>query len=158
MNRYSHLFIPVFVIAALLLIGCDKNRVFEQNKEVEGGLWNSGVKLSFETTITDTVTPHNVFINVRNASDYPYSNLYLFVNTHYPNGTVSRDTVNCILQNEKGEWMGEGLGDLWDNRILFKPKVIFKQAGKYIFELEQAMRIDKLPMITDAGIRIEKEQ
>lgn len=155
MNAHIKRFIALFLLPTLLS-ACDSKRIFEQNKEISGGAWNTASKLSFEVTLTDTVTPANVYINVRNGSDYPYSNLYLFVNTRYPNGAVSRDTVNCQLQNEKGEWMGDGLGDLWDNRILFKPNVVFKQSGKYIFELEQAMRIDKLPMIVDAGIRIEK--
>ena len=41
-------------------------------------------------------------------------------------------------------------------RVLFKKGVTFRQPGEYRFELIQAMRIDPLPGIMDAGIRIEK--
>jgi gliding motility-associated lipoprotein GldH len=51
--------------------------------------------------------------------------------------------------------LGDGLGDIWDNRILLKDQVKFPQAGEYRFELYQAMRINPLPGIMDAGIRIE---
>ena len=61
-----------------------------------------------------------------------------------------------MLADEKGRWMGDGMGDLWDNRILFKKDFVFPHSGHYRFELEQAMRMDPLPGILDAGIRIEQ--
>ncbi|MBK8414603.1 MAG: gliding motility lipoprotein GldH [Bacteroidetes bacterium] len=64
--------------------------------------------------------------------------------------------MECILASPEGRWLGEGLGDIWDNRILFKENVQFTQPGEYRFELNQAMRINPLPGIMDAGIRIEK--
>ena len=48
------------------------------------------------------------------------------------------------------------MGDIWDNRQLFKRDFRFPESGKYNFQLEQAMRIDPLPQIMDAGIRIER--
>jgi gliding motility-associated lipoprotein GldH len=54
--------------------------------------------------------------------------------------------------------MGKGVGDLWDNQLLFKPSVKFPQAGKYKIEYEQAMRVDPLPYITDVGLRVERVQ
>jgi gliding motility-associated lipoprotein GldH len=81
--------------------------------------------------------------------------LYLFVNTVFPGGQIQRDTLECILAAPNGRWLGDGLGDIWDNRILLKDQVKFPQAGEYRFELYQAMRINPLPGIMDAGIRIE---
>ena len=106
--------------------------------------------------IPDTFTYYNVFINIRNASQYQFSNIYLFVTTTYPDGSTSKDTLDCPLQDPSGKWLGSGLGDLWDNRLLFKPSVKFRQAGKYTLQYEQAMRIDPLPMITDVGLRVER--
>jgi gliding motility-associated lipoprotein GldH len=103
------------------------------------------------------VSLHNVYINIRNASGYAYSNLYLFLDTKYPNNSMSRDTIECILADPSGKWLGDGSGDIWDNQILFKKNVRFKQIGTYKFRYEQAMRMPKLPMIMDVGLRIEKQ-
>ena len=149
--------IPAFFIATFF-ISCDKHRVFEENKEIPDNVWNMDNKLIFEVNITDTLSNHNFFINIRNADSYPYSNLFLFVTTGFPNGKMSRDTVECTLADQNGNWLGDGLGDLWDNKILFKQGVRFPLKGKYTFEFEQAMRIENLPMIVDEGLRIEKEQ
>jgi gliding motility-associated lipoprotein GldH len=108
--------------------------------------------------ITDTINPCNVYINVRNASDYPFSNLFLFLETRYPNGAFSKDTLECVLADGSGKWLGSGSGDIWDNQILFKKNVVFKQKGKYYFNLEQAMRLQNLPQILDIGLRVERAQ
>jgi gliding motility-associated lipoprotein GldH len=64
--------------------------------------------------------------------------------------------VELVLADERGQWMGDGMGDIWDNRIVFKKDFVFPQPGKYRFELEQAMRINPLPGIMDVGMRIER--
>jgi gliding motility-associated lipoprotein GldH len=135
---------------------CDSSRVFDENKKIHKSNWDVKQSLIFQVTIDDTITPHNVYLNVRNAGVYPFSNLFLFINTTMPQGQLIRDTIEVMLQSPDGKWLGDGLGDIWDNRILFKPNVRFPQKGEYRFELFQAMRVNPLPGIMDAGIRIEK--
>lgn len=154
MSFFLKIFFAFFI--SCIFLSCDKNRVFEENKEIPDNVWNANNKLKFEVNITDTISKHNFYINIRNADSYPYSNLFLFVTTKFPNEKMSRDTVECKLADETGHWLGEGLGDLWDNKILFKQGVRFPLAGKYQFEFEQAMRVENLPLIVDAGLRIEK--
>ena len=71
-------------------------------------------------------------------------------------GLHARDTVEFILQNPDGKWNGSGLGDIWDNQIMFKQNIRFPMKGKYSFSVEQAMRNPALPMIMEIGMRIEK--
>jgi len=111
--------------------------------------------LKFEVPITDTTSSYNMYFNIRNASGYSFSNLFLFFTVRAPNGKAERDTVELILADPSGKWKGDGLGDIWDNKILFKQKFRFPVSGTYFFEMEQAMRVNPLPYIMDAGIRIE---
>jgi gliding motility-associated lipoprotein GldH len=97
-----------------------------------------------------------MYLNVRNAGYYRFSNLFLFVNTILPQGQTLRDTVEITLSAPDGKWLGNGLGDIYDNRYLFRENFKFPQAGSYRFELIQAMRVNPLQGIMDAGIRIEK--
>lgn len=151
MNRFY------FALGLLIFFAsCDSKRIYEKNIEIIGNTWDDSQKIKFEVAVTDTVSGNNVFINLRHAGFYPYSNLFIFIKTTFPNGKVTRDTAECILADDKGKWFGEGLGDLWDARILFKRNVRFSQSGTYIFEYEQAMRIEKLPGVMDVGLRIEK--
>ena len=140
----------------LLLSGCDRARVFDENKKIEKANWNQNDPLIFLVNINDTTSANNVYLNVRNAGMYPFSNLFLFINTHFPQGQIDRDTVELTLASPDGKWLGDGLGDIFDNRILFHRNVRFPQTGEYRFEIYQAMRVNPLPGIMDAGIRIEK--
>jgi gliding motility-associated lipoprotein GldH len=147
----------LFILILLLFAACDSKRVYEQNIDIPDYIWDKDKPIYFEVPITDTVSLHNVYINIRNASGYGFSNIYLFLDTKYPNNTISRDTIECVLADPSGKWLGDGSGDIWDNQILFKKNVRFKQAGTYKFRYEQAMRMPKLPMIMDVGLRIEKQ-
>ena len=156
--RYFNIacFITMFGLA-----GCDMNRIYEENSRIQDGIWNVNNLVEFEVEIQDTASSANMYINVRNSGAYPYSNLFLFVTTMFPNGKKRKDTVECILANNNG-WLGSGLGDIWDHQILFRKGVRFPLPGKYTFTFEQAQRfgndayIENLPFILDAGLRIEK--
>lgn len=139
--------------------------VFSEYKSIpEEKGWEKNNKISIEADLQDTESRHDVYINVRNADTYMFRNLFLYLHTKYPDGTVKTDTLECLLADEKGNWLGSGAGDLWDNSILFKKNTKFPQKGKYTFTFEQAMRygdkavIDPLPFIMDIGLTIEKSK
>ena len=142
----------------LLVSSCDRNVVFEKNVSLPDYKWDMSNVIGLETDIQDTISPHNVYINVRHAGGYQFSNLFLFLTTHTPHGEVARDTLELTLADESGRWLGKGSGDIWDSRILFKRNFRFPQLGIWKFELVQAMRINPLPQIMDAGMRIEKSE
>ena len=146
----------LFVFGILLTISCDISRYFEENKVIENHEWDQNKPIVLVVPVNDTADIYNVYINIRNAGNYRFSNLYLFVNTILPGGQLQRDTLECILAAPDGRWLGDGLGDISEHRILFKQNVTFPQPGEYRFELFQAMRVNPLPGIMDAGIRIEK--
>ena len=132
--------------------------VFEKNTIIPDNNWEMNNIIKLDVEIKDTMSLHNIYFNIRNAGGYQFSNLYLFLTTITPKGEQARDTVELTLADERGKWLGDGSGDIWDNRILFKRKFRFPEAGLYHFEFQQAMRVNPLPQIMDAGMRIEKAQ
>lgn len=158
MRRSKHLAIVVLSVS-IGLFSCDSNKVYEEYMEVENASWNKELVANFEFEAKDTISAHNLYINVRNTGDYPYSNLYLFVTLKGPNGNLLRDTVNCILADNSGKWLGSGIGDLWDLQVPYIGGFKFAQTGNYVFSLEQAMRVEGgVDGITDVGLRIEKTE
>ena len=151
MKNYFILFIAISFFTA-----CDKNVVFDKNVSLPENRWEQSNIVTLETEIKDTITIHNIYINVRNAGGYQFSNLFVFFTTKTPSGKMERDTVELTLADPSGKWMGEGLGDIWDNRLPFRHNFRFAEKGEYTFTLEQAMRVDILPQIMDVGIRIER--
>lgn len=140
----------------MLLTACDPNRIFEENQKLENRSWDVNTPIIFNVNIDDTVSAYNMYINIRNADTYKFSNLYLFMTTTIPQHQFEKDTLQLLLADEKGKWLGSGLGDIFESRVLFKNNIRFINKGAYQFKLEQAMRINPLPGILDVGIRIEK--
>lgn len=142
--------------AACLVSSCDQQVVYEQYKAVKSPGWEHHKPVVFEVQITDTVTPHHVYFNIRNLGSYEFSNLFVFLTSHFPNGKTGRDTLEFILADQSGKWLGKGVGDLYDRRHLFISGYRFPAGGVYRFELDQGMRENPLKGISDVGIRIEK--
>lgn len=150
--------LPTGLLLVWLFPACDPNRIFDDNTAIENRIWNVNKPVVYEVSIDDTLSPCNFYLNVRHAEAYPYSNLFVFLKTQFPNGELARDTVEVILQDKNGKWLGSGLGDIFDNQILFKRGLRFPLKGKYVFTIEQAMRTPDLPMIMEIGLRIEQRE
>jgi gliding motility-associated lipoprotein GldH len=149
-------FIIVVISALLLLSACNKGVIFNDYTRIgETTGWARNVPIKFDIDIKDTNQLYDIYVNVRQATGYPYSNLFLQLKTNYPNKTIFADTLECILANERGEWLGDGAGDLWDNKILFKKNVKFHLLGAHTFTFTQGMRLDPLPLILDVGMTVE---
>ncbi len=144
--------------ALILLASCSKNVVYREYRTFEENEWHAKDKAVFEMDITDTQSLNNISLMVRHADGYPFSNIYLFVTTFYPDGAVKTDTMEVMMANNKGEWQGDGAGDIFDLKVPIKKNVRFPLSGHYKFEFTQAMEADPLPLIMDFGFEIEKTE
>ena len=149
--------ILLLVLLMLVTVSRDSKRVYEEHVTLEKGIWDVKNELKFDVSVSDLVPRYNVYLNVRNGQEYPYSNLFLFMNTVFPDGHLSRDTIELTLADYDGRWLGSGMGSVKFSRFLFKSNVKFEAKGSYRFILEQAMRVQELTGIHDIGLRIEKQ-
>ncbi|MGD1848118.1 MAG: gliding motility lipoprotein GldH [Salibacteraceae bacterium] len=142
----------------MLCTACDSNRVYETNQPLDGEVWPIQKTVRFSVNISDTVSSHALLFNVRNSGRYAYSNLYTYLTTEYPDNRIELDTLEFVLAAPDGKWLGSGLGDIYDNQILFARNVRFPVPGEYTFEFVQGMRVDQLTHLLDVGLRIEREE
>jgi len=146
-------------LAAFIFISCDDLVVFEENASIANAKWNTSDVKSFEFDITDTVRMHDLFVNLRNGENYPYSNIYLFIELQFPNGKKSMDTLECTLADETGRWYGSsGAGDIYENRFTYYQRRQFPLGGRYRIDIVQAMRTDVLEGIYDVGFRVARSK
>lgn len=156
MKRIRNHNVFLFTSFVVMLLSCDPNQVFEQNREIEDFAWHKDSIIKFEVNISDTINPHNIYVNIRNTSRYEMQNLFLFIKTTSPNGYELCDTFECYLADERGKWTGSGWGDIYDNQFIYKKNIRFPVSGVYTFKYLQAMRTDELEYISDIGLKIEK--
>jgi len=149
----------------LLLVSCDKKRVFDEYKALDGK-WKKDNVVSFNFDQKDTVSKYNMFINVRNNNSYPYSNLFLIVHLQEPGSKITKvDTLEYPMANPDGSLMGEGFSDVKESKLWYKENVRFPKAGKYTVSIQHAVReggevpgVNELNGVTDVGLRIESTE
>lgn len=147
----------VFIILSLIfpLASCDPYMLYDEYSKTEGGEWKWSDKKTFEVEVTDSLGLYDIILNFRHTTNYPKSNLFVFVTTTAPTGDHRRDTVEVIIADERGKWKGNGFSDIKLVSREFRRAVRFLFPGKYIFEIEQGMRLPEIP-VTDVGLRIEE--
>ncbi|MDR2972112.1 MAG: gliding motility lipoprotein GldH [Bacteroidales bacterium] len=153
-NRIKFIFFLIF--CAYSIFSCNNNTFFHKSNTLPNEIWNMDSVLTYEFSITDSLQFYNIYIDVRNTTDYPYQYLYLFFTTQFPDNSIFTDTLNCILCDAYGRWTGKGSGKIKENRFVLKSKVRFQQTGNYVFKAQQAMREIDLKGITDFGITLQK--
>jgi gliding motility-associated lipoprotein GldH len=149
------LYIVPFVLFLLHFHACDRAMVYDQFIQPDQGVWTWNDALEFEADIQDTLSLHNIYLQVRHTTEYPLSNLYMFVHIKSPTGQQLSDTVNMILAAPDGRWSGRGNGNIRELMLLYRKQTMFRVPGTYVITLEQAMRREALP-VTDVGVRIER--
>ncbi len=145
------LFVPV-----LLMVSCNGGDLYNRTVVIPERGWYKNEGVRFDVFIGDTLANYDFYISLRNTIDYRYSNLYIFLNTMMPNGNKTRDTLEIILADDTGKWLGKGWGSVKENDVLLRKNLRFPRKGDYRFLIQQAMRTDTLKGITDVGLRIAK--
>lgn len=151
----------IFILAfglVLTLFACDSGALVDRYHELPEDGWH------YEHTVTDSfeiAQPdfyHQLYANLRINADYPYENLYLKLNVTSPDGKTKAEILTVPLAEKSGKWLGSGLG----NVITFQSPILhrkyFTQKGKYSIAIEQNMRLETLPYVVAAGLRIEQQE
>ena len=152
----------VFIVLLLLFAACNSRLVFSEFQPNPGGIWSREDVKEFIFTKEDTISSFNLFINIRNDNNYPFSNLFLITDLNFPDGTVVRDTLEYEMALPDGKWLGKGYGSLKESKLWYKENIVFPLPGVYTLKVAHAMRqngtvegVSELEGITDVGFQIE---
>jgi gliding motility-associated lipoprotein GldH len=143
-------------VILLSLIACDPDKVLDEYHTLNNSIWNVDSVQNFTFSILRKDQIHNIYFNIRNDRSYEFCNLWLFVTIDPPRGVSKTDTVQVMLADPAGKWLGKGFSGIYDNRRLYMQNVYFPEPGNYSIHLRHGMRPARLKGITDIGIRVEK--
>jgi gliding motility-associated lipoprotein GldH len=150
-------FAVMLIVVAVAIMGCDSNRIFEDNVDFPKRTWSLGDTVAFEFSITDPNVSYNVQCDIRNSLDYPFSRIFVnYVLEDSTHKVVSTKLVQYYLFDAKtGAPTGNsGVGDIYDHRFPLLENQKFAP-GKYFVKLQQYMRSDTLAGVLAAGVRVE---
>jgi gliding motility-associated lipoprotein GldH len=156
----NKLFLFVLAACSLQLVACTlPTDVFEKDVAVPGQQWASSFKprIDFIIKDQDTAWLYNVYLVIRHSDAFNYNNIWIkgtVLEPGNPNPRTQRYDLT-LATNDKG-WLGSGMDDIYEHRLLIQPQTKFSKPGTYSFTLEQIMREDPLKHVLNVGVRVEK--
>lgn len=145
-------------IWTLTVISCtDQQSPFRAVKRFDGK-WAKNIPAVFDFNIDQLQEERDFLFVLRHNDAYEFSNIFLFVETQYPDGTSKLDTLEYELTHKDGRWKSVGLGRTKEITLRFKEKASMKECGPYKITVLQGMRRDTLHGIEDLSLIIDKSQ
>lgn len=147
----------LILITSLLLVSCQGDIVYTAFNTLPNAGWEADSSLCYQPTITDSVSDYQMLITIRHTDAYPYQNLWLFVDIKKDSVSLRRDTIECYMANERGEWLGGGLS-IHELPLLYSDSYQFANSGEYNISITQGMREDTLIGIKEVGVKIIRNE
>jgi gliding motility-associated lipoprotein GldH len=149
-----------FVVVALLFSCSEKGKVAHEYEELANDEWFASQKLSYPVEIEDHSKTYTLRYLVRYTKDYPYYNFYTkrFVLDSAGKQISSKLQGMYLFDEKTGTPKGAGWGNKYDYTILSDSTMTFPYNGKYTIQLQQYMRQDTIPGISDFGISLIKHE
>ena len=140
----------------LLLTACVQDELFSEFHSFPNAEWNKQQAIRFEAPVYDISVPYTVAIELRHNNQYPFRNVWLFVEYQTPSGSTRADTLGAYLADAYGKWYGKGLS-LYSHSFYYQQNVQYPDTGIYTYTIRHGMRADVLAGVSDIGVCISKE-
>ena len=144
------------VIFGILISCSDENIIFNEYIDIENAQLSFKDTIVFQTSISDTINLHNIFLQLRTSTDYKWSNMFIFSEIYFPNNKTRTDTFEIFLMDKKGNWNGDKSGIVANFNYSLYKNIKFPIKGDYKFKLIQAMRDTVLKDVINVGLKITK--
>lgn len=158
MKRRNNIFLTLATL--ILMCSCSYNpnsySCFSDIDPIEG--WQYGRTFVYLPEIADSMARGELALLVRHTNDYPYSNLWVELETQQPgdSGHVSihRDSICITLADIYGKWYGRGQGTTFEKiDTLYLDYVLTNRAPirlRHIMRPERIAGIEKVGLIFTA--------
>jgi len=145
---------------ALIGFSCSEKPGYHNYADIHD-YWISTDTMRFDVPVKDTVSEHSFWMEVRCSSDYEWSRFFSGYEIRDSVGhQLDSGLINAILFDPvTGVPRGKGgIGDLYENQVLFKQQYRFPYRGTFSVLFWQMMRRDSLEGIRNVGLRMEPVQ
>lgn len=152
MKAMTKLFLVVVFASMLLLVSCDRERLYENFHSFDQAGWDASDTVAFDLSELDSSTGKTL-VAVRYTEDFPFSNCYIKLIYRDSSKLVLSDTVwNVpIFNTQSGKPLGKGFGNTFTtyDTLSFTVPALAKEVL-----LLQYMRQAELAGIEAVGMKV----
>ena len=157
--RHKTLLALLCTLLGFAYTSCDNQEIYYHFHEIKNAEWAQNDTLFFDidSTLFELNTPYRLSLELTNNVNYPYQNIWLFVQTNLDSDSTFTDISNeYLVADEFGKWKGSGFGSLYQLSLPMN-NIVFKEKRNYRIKVEHGMQDEPLVGIEKVGIKISKE-
>ena len=150
MRNYAAILMTLLAVA---FSACRSDIVYSRFVPMKSGSWHMDSVVSFDYPVTDAAASYRVLLYVRHKENYPYQNMWLFMDN-----AGLRDTIEFYLADDRGRWLGDKNHGFIEMPVLYEDHLQFPDTGVYHMEIRHGMRDSLLRGVTDVGVEVIKNE
>ena len=136
------------------LISCGPTVVYENVQSIQESKWFYKDSLTYSFTQEDLSTFFDIVLTVEHQVEYDWENIYLEINTTFPDSVRTSQRLPIDLADLTGTWKGDCGKETCFLEIDLAKGNRFQQAGDYTITLVQEGRQDPLGGLVSMGIKV----
>lgn len=144
-------------MSVVLLSACDKGVYHVQSHNFKNERWSNQDTAYFEVMAEDTLSLMNFYLKLRTSTAYLYSNLWVYLQTEAPDGSVSSEAQRINIANPDGSWIGNTSGSIVNSSLVFA-RQHFPIKGLYKFKVVQATSLNEIENVLDLTMEVQKAE
>ncbi len=146
------------LISLIILTSCLRESVeFREYVEMDNMTWNRFNTLEFEVPVKENdVFDFKLFL--RHHTDFPFDKLFVNITFYSPGGDIRSRDYDFDLKDYRGDWLANGMGELWDLEILIRKEMPFYENGICKVRVENKYSKLDTPGIIEIGIIVQKSE
>ena len=107
----------------LLLFACGPDFIYDELQEIDGQGWAYAQPVRFDFDIADTAALYNLWLEVDHSTEYKTQNLYTRIQTGFPDGNKSEETVSSGTGFEQADKISSA-----SKKVSLSRYILFRQS------------------------------
>ena len=153
-NSFIRYFFGVVIFVSM--ISCNQSEAYYKFGYIPHNEWNKSQEICFSLD-SSSINPqqnYSISLEITHNISYSYKNLFLYVDHTIQDRITLRDTLECILVDDFGKWLGSGNGASRQLSVLFKTNFKIDTTLHNEICIRHAMQDLKLKGIEKIGLKV----
>jgi gliding motility-associated lipoprotein GldH len=138
------------------ICACNSDTLYKSEIVLPEEGWVRTSPVSYDIEIQDTSVFYEMMLDVKAKESYRYQNLYVNIETLFPDGKTEKDIVSLELGTPGGKWHGKCSSGACNVPVQLQQLFKFPQKGQYKISLHQFTRIDTIKDLSSLTLSINK--
>ena len=152
LNQYC-----IGLLFIVCLWSCDQQEVYYEFVSISQSQWsksNNDACFVLDSVNINPSRKYNINVEITHNVNYEYETLWLNVKQLHQDSIIVSDTLECILINQYGKWLGSGNGPTRQVTISYKTNILLDTTKQNQVCIRHAMDNLQLKGIEKIGLKI----